>query len=170
MPYEHDDQDLPQPKSRSQAKREMTALQRMGEELTALGEEAIRKAPLPADLKEAVLEAKRLTKHEAKRRQMQYLGKLMRSVDTTEVQDFLEGLRDGNSKADRAFKQLESWRERLLEGDDSLLDELVKRYPEADRQRLRQLTLAARRERAKGQPPKQFRALFRYLRELAAQS
>ena len=164
-----DDYEKPDTKSRSQVKREMTALQNLGEELVALGPEAIRKAPLTADLKEAVLEAKRLTKHEAKRRKMQFIGKIMRTMDTGPVQDFLDTIKSGRSKADKAFQQIEQWRDQLLDGNDELMDELAERFPATDRQRLRQLTLSARRERAKGQPPKHFRALFRYLRELAAE-
>ncbi len=159
---------LPTRKSRSQLKREMTALQVIGIELVALGPEVLRKAPLPPELKQAVLEAKRIKKHEAKRRQLQLVGKLMREVEMTEIKDFLRYHHNGKSNADRAFHQIELWRDRLTDGDDALLEELIDRFPKADRKRLRQLTLAARRERAKEQPPKQFRALFRYLRELTS--
>lgn len=170
MTNEYDEYDEgPEPKSRSQAKREMTALQKYGEALMVLGEETIRKAPLTPELKEAVLDAKRLTKHEAKRRARQYLGKLMRTIDIEPVKEFLETRGTGKSKADKAFQQIEHWRDELLGGNDDLMDELVERFPSTDRQRLRQLTLSARRERSKGQAPKQFRALFRYLRELAAE-
>ncbi len=169
LPLMHELNDLPMRKSRSQLKREMTALQVIGVELVALGPEALRKAPLPPDLKQAVLEAKRTKKHEAKRRQLQFVGKLMREVELTEIKDFLLNYGNGKSKADRAFHQIELWRERLTDGDDTLLEELIDRFPRADRKRFRQLTLAARRERAKGQPPKQFRTLFRYLRELTTQ-
>lgn len=167
---EHDSPRDQRPKSRSQLKREASALQRMGEELAALGDETLRKAPLPPDLKDALMEARAMTSHEARRRQMQYVGKVMRTVDTAEVEAFLERHRQGKSRADKAHQQLEHWRDRLVEGDDDLLEELLIRFPGAERQRLRQLVLAARREREQAKPPKQFRALFRHLRELVEQN
>ncbi len=155
-------------KSRSQCKREMTALQKLGEELASLGEESIRKAPLTPELKTAVLEAKKLRSHEAKRRQMQYIGKLMRSVEQAEISEFLQNIRTGNAKANKNLQQIETWRAELLAGNQELIEDLLLRFPHGDRQKLRQLSLAAKREKERDQAPKQARALFRYLRELLA--
>ncbi|MGE4506027.1 MAG: ribosome biogenesis factor YjgA, partial [Desulfovibrionaceae bacterium] len=95
----YDDFDGP---SRSQKKRDATALQALGEELAALGRESLRKAPLPPDIKEALLEARAMASHEARRRQMQFVGKLMREADTSAIRDFLERHREGKSRADKA--------------------------------------------------------------------
>ncbi|MBU1249351.1 MAG: DUF615 domain-containing protein [Proteobacteria bacterium] len=162
--------DQPERKSRSQRKRDSTALQKIGVELASLGRETLRKAPLSQDIKEALLEFKAMTKHEARRRQMQLIGKLMREADIDPIEEFLDRFRAGKSKTDRAFQQIEEWRDRLMDGDDGLMEELMERFPGGDRQQLRQLTLSARRERAKEQPPKHFRALFRFLRDLTANS
>lgn len=151
--------------SRSQLKREMTALQQLGADLAALGDAVVKDAGLPADVEKALLFIKTLTKHEAKRRHMQYVGKLMRTFDTTRVQEIVEAAKLGHSHRTAEFHHLERLRDRLMDGDDDLLQELFEANQE-EGQRLRHLTLGARREKAAGRPPKDARALFRLLREL----
>ena len=122
------------------------------------------------DLWDAVLFAKTLTKHEARRRQLQYIGTLMRDADVEPIRQALENIARGNRMEAQAFAQVEKWRDVLLEGNDAPLDEIMERFPDADVQQLRQLVRNARKEKGKDKPPKSSRALFRYLRELSKTS
>ncbi len=151
--------------SRSQLKREMVALQKLGTDLAQLGDNVIRKAELPPEVEEALLRIKQITKHEARRRHLQYVGKLMRTFDTSHVQEIVESAKQGHTVKTDEFHRIEKLRDRLVDGDDDLLQELFETHPD-DGQRLRQLTLSARRENAKGKPPKNSRALFKFLRAL----
>ena len=153
--------------SRSQLKRDMHDLQRLGADLAALGDRVVREAGLPADVEEALLLIGKLKKHEAKRRHMQYVGKLMRTFDTAHVREIVEAAKDGHQVKTAEFHRIEKLRDRLVDGDDDLLQELYDLHPE-NGQRIRQLTLSARRERAKAKPPKDARALFKLLRALPA--
>ena len=151
--------------SRSQLKREMNDLQKLGCDLAALGDAVVKEAHLPPEVEKALLLIKKVTKHEARRRHMQYVGKLMRTFDTSHVQEIVEAAKQGHSIKTAEFHRLEKIRERLIDGDDDLLQELFESHPEGG-QRLRQLTLGARREKAQGKPPKDTRALFKFLRSL----
>ncbi|WP_319583798.1 ribosome biogenesis factor YjgA [uncultured Pseudodesulfovibrio sp.] len=151
--------------SRSQLKRDMTALQQLGADLAALGDKVVKEAGLPPEVEKALLLIKTMTKHEAKRRHMQYVGKLMRTFDTTHVNELVDAAHLGHEVKTKAFRRIEDLRDRLLDGDDDLLQSLFDSHPE-EGQRLRQLTLGARREKANSKPPKDTRALFRLLREI----
>lgn len=155
------------PVSKSQRKREMSALQDLGAELVKLAPERLAGLDLPEALREAVLEARRLSSHGALRRQLQYIGKLMRDVDSAPIAAQLAALRGESAAAKAAFHALERWRERLL-ADDQALTEWLTAHPHADAQRVRQLIRNARRELAAGEPPKSRRELFRLLREAAS--
>lgn len=152
--------------SRSQKKRDATALQRMGEELVNLGPDMIKKAGIPPKLRDALLESFNITKHEARRRHFQYVGKLMREVNTDRVEELLENYREGRDANSATFQEIESWRDRLLEGDNDLLQELVEMLPKMDVQHVRQLIRNAIKEKETNKPPKNSRTLFRLLREL----
>lgn len=162
-PQEFDD--IEERPSRSQLKRESHALQQLGADLAALGDKVVRDAGLPGDVEEALLLLNRLTKHEARRRHLQYVGKLMRTFDTSHVQEIVEAAKQGHQIKTEEFHRVEQLRDRLVDGDDDLLQSLFEAHPE-EGQRLRQLVLGARRERAKGKPPKDARALFKMLRSL----
>lgn len=150
--------------SKSQRKREMTALQDMGAELVKLPRGRLEKLDLPESLFNALLEAQRLTSHGAIRRQMQYIGKLMRAVESEPIAEQLAAIRGESATAKAQFHALERWRERLIE-DDQALTAWLSEHPDADVQQLRQLIRNARREAAEGKPPKSSRALFRLLRD-----
>lgn len=150
--------------SKSQRKREMTALQDMGAELVKLPRGRLEKLDLPEPLFNALLEAQRLTSHGAIRRQMQYIGKLMRGVESEPIAEQLAAIRGESATAKAQFHALERWRERLIE-DDQALTAWLSEHPDADVQQLRQLIRNARREAAEGKPPKSSRALFRLLRD-----
>lgn len=150
--------------SRSQKKREVEALQELGAALVALPAAQLESCGLPAPLLKAVLEAQRIRSHEARRRQVQYIGKVMRSVDPAPVRALLAEV-SGRSSAVRARQmQLEAWRERLV-GDDGALTAFAAEYPHADLQAMRALIRNARKEIAEAKPPRAQRELYRLLRE-----
>lgn len=165
---QHDDIDQehlePGRPSKSQLKREMQALQDLGEVLVKLSQDQLDKIDLPENLYDAVMDARRFTKHEAIRRQMQYIGRIMRDIDTEPIAEQVAEIRGESDAAKAAFHALERWRERLLADDDALTEWLAK-HPGGDIQQLRNLIRSARKEAAEGKPPKSSRALFRLLRE-----
>jgi ribosome-associated protein len=151
------------PDSKTQRKRESTALQELGAALTRLAPERLEELQLPERLRDAVLEATRITKFGALRRQLQYIGRLMHEVDSAAIAARLE-LWQGHSRAATAHLHLlERWRTRLLE-DETALSELAALHPGCDLQRLRQLVRNVRREQEEGKPPRSYRALFQALR------
>lgn len=151
--------------SKSRRKRESTALQNIGKALVQLPTDQVQKLDLPEPVLLAVLEAQRIKSHSALRRQMQYIGKLMRDVDAEPIVEQLAAIHGKSETAKARFHGLERWRERLL-ADDQALTELLAHHPEADGQQLHQLIRNARRESAAGKPPRSSRALFRMLTEL----
>jgi ribosome-associated protein len=154
-------------KSKSQIKREMLALQSLGEHLVDLTPNQISKIEMPQDLREAVLFAGTLKKREAWRRQMQYIGTLMRDADPEPIREAVEAISRGRGQETKLFRRLEQLRKELIDGNDEFLEDLVNHLPNADRKRLRRLALNARKEREGNKHPKAARALFRYLRELS---
>jgi ribosome-associated protein len=156
--------DAPAPPSKSQRKRESSALQDLGKALVKLPTDRVRKLDLPEALRAAVLEAQRINSHGALRRQMQYIGRLMRDVDAEPIVAQLDAIRGASDSAKAEFHALERWRERLLADDGALTDWLAI-HPQADAQQLRQLIRNARREATEGKPPRASRALFRMLAE-----
>ncbi len=155
-----------EPPSKSSRKREMQALQDIGQQLVELSPERLKKVPLPESLYEAVRAAQRF-KMEARRRQLQYIGKLMRNVDTAPILAQLDVF-NGNSAVEIAKQhRLERLRADLIE-DERFIGTIAETWPEADLQYLRTLRRNALKEREAGKPPKAFRELFRVLRELDA--
>jgi len=154
-------------KSKSQKKRESEALQDLGGELVALSRERVNKLDLPDDLRAAVLDAQRIRAHGALRRQMQYIGKLMRNLDAEPIAEQLAALKGESNAAKAEFHALENWRNRLIE-DDAALTQWLAEHPDSDAQQLRQLIRNARKEAELGKPPKSSRELFRTLRDQLA--
>jgi len=151
--------------SKTQRKKAMLELQALGAALVDLPESQIPSLALPEDLSRAVLEAKRVKSHEAKRRQLQYIGRLMRDVDPEPIRAGLEAITGGSAQEAARHRRLESLRERLLVDDAALTDYLA-RHAGADPQVLRTLIRNARREQKEGRPPRAFRELFRTLKAL----
>jgi len=158
-----DDEEL---KSKTQIKREMHALQELGNKLLQQKKEVLDRLDLNAEMRAAIEEMKRIKSHEARRRHLQYIGKLMRDVDVDQVREMVDRQEAGTQAYVRHFHQLEVWRDRLLESDDHLAA-FAEEYPSADRQHLRQLLRNARREIELNKPPAAARKLFKYIRELA---
>jgi ribosome-associated protein len=154
-------------KSKSQIKREMQALQKVGERLVELSSDQVRKIDIPEELREAVLFAQTMKKREARRRQIQYIGSLMRHVDTEPILTILETISNDRTSKVQTFHQIETWRDRLIEGNNDLVEELLHRFSHADRRHLSQLIRNARKEKAENRTSKFSRALFRYLKELS---
>ena len=150
--------------SKTQRKKEMHALQALGQQLVDLSRDQLARVDLPEELREAIAFAHKVTSHEGRRRHMQYIGKLMRTVDADEIRAAI-GRATGESRAAVALMHFaERWRDRLLADDDALTEFMAER-PAADAQWLRTTIRAARREHAAGQPPKHARELYRWLHD-----
>ena len=150
--------------SKTQRKKEMHALQALGQQLVDLSRDQLGRVDLPEELREAIDFAHKVTSHEGRRRHMQYIGKLMRRVDADEIRAAI-GRATGDSRAAVALMHFaERWRDRLLADDDALTEFMAER-PGADVQWLRTTIRAARREHAAAQPPKHARELYRWLHE-----
>lgn len=162
-PESHDEK-----KSRSQLKREAAALQRIGEQLVRLSAGHLSSIPMGAELREAVLEAQQLRSRSAYRRQLQFVGKLMRSADPLAITQALERLDSEHYENVRRFRELEWWRDRLILEDGDALTEFLDAFPAADSQHIRQLVRNARQEQSSGRSPASSRKLFRYLKQLGA--
>ncbi|HXU40998.1 MAG TPA: ribosome biogenesis factor YjgA [Burkholderiales bacterium] len=150
--------------SKTKRKQEMTELQSLGARLVDLPESQIAELPMEDKLREAVLEAKRITSHEAKRRQMQYVGKLMRQIDPAPLRERLEAMTGHSARAAAQHRRLEGWRERLL-ADDEALTAFAAEHPDADLQALRTLIRNTRKEQKEAKPPRSYRELFRLIKE-----
>ena len=157
-------------KSKTQKKREMTALQKLGEELVALKIHQLRKMPLPEELLQAVLEAQQMKAHGAKRRQMQYLGALMRQVDARPIRDALQQLLEHHGSHVGGFHLVQDWRDRLVEGDQALMKELCENFPDVEHGEMHRMVMQARKERETGKPRGAGRSLFRFLMDRYRQS
>jgi ribosome-associated protein len=151
--------------SKSQLKREMAALQDLGAELAALSKERLARIDMPDRLRDALLDAQRFTKHEARRRQMQFIGRIMRDIDAAPLRAAMDEIRGVSEAANIRQHRLEKLRARLME-DEAVFAELARDYPGADMQHLRQLRRNALREAEQGKPPRAYRELFRELRDL----
>jgi len=153
------------PVSKTQRKKEMHELQSLGVELVELAESLIADLDLPDALRAAVLEAKRIKSHEAKRRQLQYIGRLMRDVDPAPIRAQVDALVGHSAQEAARHRRIEALRGKLL-ADDGALTAYVAGHAGADLQALRTLIRNARREQKEGRPPRAFRELFRLLKSL----
>lgn len=153
--------------SKSQRKRDMDALQKTGAQLVELNAAQIAQMDLPERLLDAVVAAQRIRDFEGRRRQMQYIGKLMREVDPEPIRARLAQWHGTALEHTAQQHQVERWRERLLSDDDSLTL-FATEYPHADLQHLRTLIASVKRDQAINRPLKNFRELFRVLRETVA--
>lgn len=158
--------DFSEEKSKTQVKRELHALVDLGERLTTLKPDLVARLPLTDALRRALAEAPKHTANIARKRHLQFIGKLMRDQNTEEILALLDQLDASTRQYNERFHALEHWRDRLLQGSDEVLDAFVGDYPEADRQHLRQLIRQAQHESAHNKPPASTRKIFKYIREL----
>ena len=157
--------ELPPP-SKTQRKQQMEELQALGEELVALSIDRIKRIDIPDELRDAVREAQRMTRHdEAKRRQMQYIGKLMRNVEVEPIRAALALVRGESAGETAKLHRLERLRSELL-ADEKVAGEIAELYPAVDLQHLRSLRRAALKEQLNNKPPRSYRAIFQLLKAL----
>lgn len=172
MPAEPDDYDYDRP-SKSQVKRDMLALLDLGNQLVELSTDRLKQLPLSETLFEAIRLAKRTTSREGRRRQIHYVGKLMRYADADAIRTQLDIWANGSREQTLAMHRLEALRDLLIK-DDEALTGLLSAYPGADIQQLRTLIRASRKEAQSnaalqaGQDPqrKHYRALFQAIKSL----
>ncbi|WP_279610177.1 MULTISPECIES: ribosome biogenesis factor YjgA [Burkholderia] len=169
QPIEHaveaDDNGYDRP-SKSQLKREMHELQVLGQALVDLPKDALKRMPMPESLSDAVREARRITDHEGKRRQLQYVGRVMRTLtddETAALRTALDAQRGVNKAATARLHWIERTRDQLLANDDALT-EFLRQHPDADIQEGRTLIRNARKEAQQGKPPRYFRELFQWIK------
>lgn len=158
--------------SKSELKRQMTALQKLGQELVDSARDRVKRVPMPEDVRDAILECQTITNHEGRRRQMQFVGKKMRTLDEAEValiQKTIDSWKGASKAETAAMHSLERKREKLLAKDEALT-ELMAENPELDAQHLRTLIRNARKEQAENKPPKAYREIFQILKEIQAKN
>ena len=151
--------------SKTKQKEAMHELRDLGAELVELSVGQLKRINLPENIFDAVRECQKITAHGARRRQIQYLGKLMRSVDDEPIRAGLALLRGESSAETARLHRLERLRVKLLE-DESTLSDIATLWPAVDLQHLRQLRRNALKEQEQNKPPKNFRAIFQVLQEL----
>lgn len=152
--------------SKSQRKRDLEELKKLGWRLLEFSDDALRQLALPDILLDAIRTAQRIKSHSARKRQMQFIGKLMRDVDATPVREAIDAADHHHSSRDQEFHLIEELREKLLTEGDGALPEVLSHFPRCDRPHLRKLVRQAKNEQETRQPPRASRLLFRYLRDL----
>ena len=155
--------------SRTKKKLQAEELQKLGAALVALPAVTLDALELPAELLAAVREAQRITSHEGRRRQVQFIGKVMRRIDADPVRAAVAAIAGQSAAASARQKRLEQWRERLI-ADDAALTEFASEHAGADLQAMRTLIRNARKEIAESRPPRAQRELFRILRDFSHDS
>lgn len=151
--------------SKTKQKEAMHELRDLGAELVELSVGQLKRINLPEEILDAVRECQKITAHGARRRQIQYLGKLIRGVDDEPIRAGLAMLRGESSVETARLHRLERFRTRLLE-DEGVLAEIAALWPDADMQHLRTLRRNALKEQENNKPPKNFRAIFQVLQAL----
>ena len=154
------------PISKTKLKAEADAAQDIGKKLIDLSKDRLIKLALPEALFDAVLEAKRLTANGAIRRQLQYLGRLMRDIDSAPIIEQLQAWEGKNVQENARFHGMERWRDRLI-NEPAALQEFLGKYPQIDIQQFRTLIRNAQKEQAAQKPPKSSRELFKLIREIS---
>ncbi len=164
------DKDSDELVSKTELKREMHALQALGERLATYSEEQLAKLNLPGELYRAVVEAKKIKSRLALGRQCQYIGKLMRKLDDVElIKCKMDKLDNIGAEVVVELRELERWRERLLTEGKIALTEFIKAYPDTEVQSLRHLIAKAKKEFDFGVEKDWQRRLLRSLREICWQ-
>ncbi len=167
--YGDADEGAAAPPSKSQLKRQSHDLQALGEAVAALSDERLAALQLSETLRDAITEYRRTRSHEGRRRQMQYIGKLMRGADEEALREAVASATLGSAKDTLALHEAERWRAELVAHDDALTRWLAE-HPDTDSQQLRSLVRAARRDAATLAPehrhPRSWRELFQFIKPL----
>lgn len=151
--------------SKTQRKNDAHARQTLGAALVALNRAQLAQVDLPESLRDAVMAAQKITAHEGRRRQLQFIGKLMRYIDPAPIQARIDAWNSVSTEQVAHMHHIERWRDRLL-GEPAALGELATEFPGADLQQLRTLIRNTQREREQHKPPKYYRAMFQMLRDI----
>lgn len=151
--------------SKSELKRDSHALTALGRELVELPQNKLDKIPLDDNLLDAINLARRIKERGGRKRQIQFIGKLLRKIEADPIIAAMDALKTEHLQENAKHHRLEQWRDKLIEEGDAALGQLLAENPAADRQHLRQLLRNAQREKTQGKPPKSARELFKYLRE-----
>jgi len=164
---EHSDEfDDDEEVSKSQKKREATALQDLGERLITLSDKQLKEIDMPESLNDAVLLARNIKARSGRKRQLQYIGKIMRNIDVEPIETFFAKLDNKHHDANKIFHQLERWRDRILAEGNDVLTEVKEQFPEVDMQRMRQLVRNANNSKNEKTSTRAKREIFQYLKEL----
>ncbi len=163
---QYDDEDEIEIVSKSEIKRQMTALQKLGQKLLEMSDKQMENIPTSEKLDEALATYKRIKHHEGRRRQLQYIGKVMREEDGEGIAAAVDIIENGHRELARAFQALEQWRDRLIAEGEEALGSIAETYPDIDRQHVRQLIRNAQKDISQNKPPANARKLFKYLREI----
>lgn len=161
---EHDEIDLGP--SKSQIKRDCNHLTDLGEAILKLKTEELDSLKLPDELRDAVFTALKIKSRSGLKRQRQYIGKLLRSHDSDDIETQLKKIQHRHDTNTAAFKRLEKWRDKLIENDKQTLDDVISHFPDIDRQHINQLIRAAHKDKEQNRAPTGSRKLFKYLRDL----
>lgn len=152
--------------SKSQIKRDAEVLKEVGRQLVALNSKQLATIPASDTLLEGIKVAHKIaTKHEALRRQFQYIGKVLRSEDMEQITSRLDMINDNNQKRTNAIQYLELLREQLILQGDTKITDILETYPALERQKLRQLVRQAAKEKQQEKPAKTAKELFAYLKK-----
>jgi ribosome-associated protein len=142
----------------------MLSRQKLGEKLTQLNKQQLSTIPLDTTLVEAITDYQRFKHNEARRRQMQFIGKLMRNADVDAIEHAYQLTQAGSEASKKVQHKLEYWRDRLIDEGDVAANEAVIEFPQLDRQVVRQLIRETLKEKKENKPPAASRKLFQYLR------
>lgn len=162
----HDEDDLEFEKSKSQVKREMEALQALGRKLTELKPAQLKKVPMSEDLTHAIKESYNIRQNEAKRRHLQFIGKLMRSEDAEAIQFAIDQFDSSSQRYAQELHQMESWRDRLISGGNDVLSSFISDNPDTDVQHLRALVRNAKKDHDQKKNTGAGKKLFQYIRTI----
>lgn len=161
-----EDEELYSGPSKSQVKRECDHLVDLGEDILKLKVEELNSLDLPEELQEAVATALKIKSRSGLKRQRQYIGKLLRSLDNEAIELQVKKIQHRHDTNTAQFKRLEKWRDNLVINDKQTLDDVISYFPDIDRQHINQLIRTAHLEKKQDKAPAAARKLFSYLREL----
>lgn len=151
--------------SKSEIKRDAEDLKQLGEKLVNLTKANLTKVPLDESLLDAIELAQRLQK-EARRRQLQFIGKLLRGMDVEPIREALAKIENKHNQQQAMLHKIERVRDELIDKGDAALTDLLNDYPNADRQQLRNLIRSAQKEREQNKPAKAYREIYQMLKAL----
>ena len=155
-----------QPKSKTRIKAEMEALQELGRALTLLKPAQLSEVPISEELTRAIKESHRITKNEAKRRHLNYIGRLMRSEDAEAIQHALDRFNSSSQRFAQELHLIESWRDRLIAEGNDALTEFIEAHPGIDSQQLTQLVRNTKKDVSLGRNTGNARKLFQFIRSV----